>query len=63
MGLDFYRLGRGPRQELWSLMSKTSRHESASSAPPPGLWVVRDLQLSHKAWRGLGSCKDTSEPE
>lgn len=46
MGLDFYRLGRGPRQALWSLTEeqthKTSRHESQAAAPP-GLRVVRDL--------------------
>lgn len=25
---------------------------SRGSVPPPSLWVVRDLQILHKAWRG-----------
>lgn len=30
---------------------------SGSSGPPPSLWVVRDLQVLHKAWRGQGAAR------
>lgn len=69
MGLDFYRLGRGPRQELWSLTHKTSRHESPSSGPPrpvggegfttlaqglEGAWgAARTLQSQNNSRQGL----------
>ena len=69
MGLDFYRLGRGPRRELWSLteeqMHKTSKHESLScSLPPPPRPVggERFTALAQGLEGTWGSCEDTSEP-
>lgn len=37
---------------------------SAAACPqPPGLWVVRDLQLLHKAWRGPGEVVRTLQSQ
>lgn len=45
-------------------MHKTSQHESLSSrSPPTGLWVVRDLQLLHKAWREPGEVARTLQSQ
>ena len=36
---------------------------AAASPHPPGLWVVRDLQLLHKAWRGPGEVVRTLQSQ
>lgn len=36
---------------------------AAASPHPPGLWVVRDLQLLHKAWRGPGEVARTLQSQ
>ena len=36
---------------------------AAASPNPPGLWVVRDLQLLHKAWRGPGEVVRTLQSQ
>ena len=35
----------------------------SAAGPPPGLWVVRDLQLLHKAWREPGEVARTLQSQ